>query len=50
LSGEPRLAERIDVYSLNAIGVRLYKAHIGQATIADRTGDALLSSHGLPLA
>jgi mRNA-degrading endonuclease RelE of RelBE toxin-antitoxin system len=35
LSGEPRLAERIDVYSLNAIGVRLYKAHIGQATIAD---------------
>ena len=36
LSGEPRLAERIDVYSLNAIGVRLYKAHIGQATIADR--------------
>jgi mRNA-degrading endonuclease RelE of RelBE toxin-antitoxin system len=36
LSGEPRLAERIDVYSLNAIGVRLYKAHIRQATIADR--------------
>jgi mRNA-degrading endonuclease RelE of RelBE toxin-antitoxin system len=36
LSGEPRLAERIDVYSLNAIGVRLYKAHIGPATIADR--------------
>ena len=36
LSSEPRLAERIDVYSLNAIGVRLYKAHIGPATIADR--------------
>jgi mRNA-degrading endonuclease RelE of RelBE toxin-antitoxin system len=36
LSSEPRLAERIDVYSLNAIGVRLYRAHIGQATIADR--------------
>jgi mRNA-degrading endonuclease RelE of RelBE toxin-antitoxin system len=36
LSSEPRLAERIDVYSLNAIGVRLYKAHVGQATIADR--------------
>jgi mRNA-degrading endonuclease RelE of RelBE toxin-antitoxin system len=36
LSGEPRLAERIDVYSLNAIGVRLYKAHVGPATIADR--------------
>jgi mRNA-degrading endonuclease RelE of RelBE toxin-antitoxin system len=36
LSGEPRLAERIDVYSLNAIGLRLYKAHFGQATIANR--------------
>jgi mRNA-degrading endonuclease RelE of RelBE toxin-antitoxin system len=37
LSSEPRLAERIDVYSLNAIGLRLYRAHVGQATIADRT-------------
>ena len=36
LSNEPRLAERIDVYSLNAIGLRLYKAHVGQATIASR--------------
>jgi mRNA-degrading endonuclease RelE of RelBE toxin-antitoxin system len=36
LGGEPRLAERIDVYSLNAIGLRLYKSHVGQATIADR--------------
>jgi superfamily I DNA/RNA helicase/mRNA-degrading endonuclease RelE of RelBE toxin-antitoxin system len=35
LGNEPRLAERIDVHSLNAIGLRLYKAHIGQATIAD---------------
>jgi mRNA-degrading endonuclease RelE of RelBE toxin-antitoxin system len=35
LSNEPRLAERIDVYSLNAIGLRLYKAHVGQATIAN---------------
>jgi len=34
LSNEPRLAERIDVYSLNAIGLRLYKAHVGQAMIA----------------
>jgi len=34
LSNEPRLAERIDVYSLNAIGLRLYKAHIGPVTIA----------------
>src|ERR1700726_1022525 len=36
LGNEPRLAERIDVYSLNTIGVRLYKAHVGQATIASR--------------
>lgn len=36
LANEPRLAERIDVYSLNAIGMRLYKAHVGQATIASR--------------
>src|SRR5207244_8022490 len=34
LGSEPRLAERIDVYSLDAIGLRLYKAHGGQATIA----------------
>ncbi|MEX0777187.1 MAG: 3'-5' exonuclease [Phycisphaeraceae bacterium] len=39
LSSEPRLAERIDVHSLNAIGLRLYKAHVGQATIAG--GDEL---------
>jgi mRNA-degrading endonuclease RelE of RelBE toxin-antitoxin system len=36
LNGEPRLAERIDVHSLNAIGLRLYKAHIGQVGIAGR--------------
>ena len=36
LSNEPRLAERIDVHSLNAIGLRLYKAHVGPATIASR--------------
>jgi mRNA-degrading endonuclease RelE of RelBE toxin-antitoxin system len=34
LVSEPRLGERIDVYSLNAIGLRLYQAHIGKATIA----------------
>ena len=34
LGSEPRLAERIDVHSLNAIGLRLYKAHIGPVTIA----------------
>jgi AAA domain len=36
LGNEPRLAERIDVHLLNAIGLRLYKAHVGQATIAGR--------------
>jgi len=36
LSSEPRLSERIDVYSLNAIGLRLYKAHLGSASIASR--------------
>ena len=36
LSNEPRLGERIDVHSLNAIGQRLYKAHIGEGTIASR--------------
>lgn len=36
LSNEPRLAERIDVYSLDAIGLRLYKAHIGPQKLASR--------------
>lgn len=36
LGNEPRLAERIDIHSLDAIGLRLYKAHIGQARIASR--------------
>ena len=34
LGNEPRLAERVDVYSLNAIGLRLYKSHVGPATFA----------------
>lgn len=34
LGNEPRLAERIDVHSLNAIGLRLYKVHVGPVTIA----------------
>jgi UvrD/REP helicase N-terminal domain len=37
LSSEPRLAERIDVYSLNTIGVRLYKSHIGQRRLPTAT-------------
>ena len=34
LISEPQLAERIDVYSINAIGTRLYSKLIGPATIA----------------
>lgn len=33
---EPRLAERIDVVSLNTIGQRLYRAQIGPVTLASR--------------
>lgn len=36
LGNEPRLAERIDVHSLNAIGLRLYKSQVGKATIVSR--------------
>lgn len=36
LAHEPRLAERIDVSSLNAIGSRLYKPHVGPAAIVPR--------------
>jgi mRNA-degrading endonuclease RelE of RelBE toxin-antitoxin system len=35
LGNEPRLGERIDVHSLNAIGLRLYKAHLGPVTTAE---------------
>lgn len=36
LGNEPRLGERIDVHSLNAIGRRLFKTHVGPATIAGK--------------
>ena len=36
LGNEPRLGERIDVHSLNAIGLRLYKLHVGQAALCPR--------------
>ena len=36
LGNEPRLGERIDVVSLNTIGLRLYKALVGPATVASR--------------
>lgn len=34
LGSEPRLAERIDVHSINAVGLRLYKSHVGPASLA----------------
>jgi len=36
VGSEPRLAERIDVHSLNALGLRLHKAHAGAVKLADR--------------
>ena len=36
LGKEPRLAERMDVHSINAIGLRLYRGRVGQATFASR--------------
>ncbi len=32
---EPKLGERIDVYSLDALGLRLHKAHCGPVKLAD---------------
>src|SRR6185437_5077893 len=34
LAGEPRLGERIEVYSMDAIGHRLYQLNIGTLRIA----------------
>jgi len=36
LANEPRLGERIDVYSIDSIGVRLHKTHIGPTKLARR--------------
>lgn len=36
IGNEPRLAERIDVYSMDAVGVRLHKAHLGPVSLASR--------------
>jgi superfamily I DNA/RNA helicase len=36
VGSEPRLGERIDVYSLAAIGQRLFQAHCGPVTLASR--------------
>jgi len=35
LSNEPRLGERIDVYSLGSVALRLYKSYIGSPTLAE---------------
>ena len=34
VGNQPRLAERIDVHSLNSLGLRLYKSHCGQVNLA----------------
>lgn len=39
LSSEPRLGERIDVHALEAIGLRLHKAHVGPVSVA--SGDVI---------
>ena len=36
LANEPKLAERIDVHSLTALGMRLHRAHVGQVQLATR--------------
>jgi superfamily I DNA/RNA helicase len=36
LGSEPGLGERIDVHSLDAIGLRLYRSHVGPVEIASR--------------
>lgn len=36
IGNEPRLGERLEVHSMEAIGGRLYKSHIGQANLATR--------------
>ena len=37
VGNEPRLGERIDVHSIDAIGLRLYQLQIGKATLATRS-------------
>lgn len=36
VSNEPRLAERLEVHSINAIGHRLFKPHLGQSQIVSQ--------------
>jgi hypothetical protein len=37
IGNEPRLAERIDVHSLDSLAVRLHKAQLGPVNLADRS-------------
>jgi len=46
ISNEPRLAERLEVHSMNAIGERLYELHFGRPKIAssDKVRQLLIES------
>lgn len=46
ISNEPRLAERLEVHSMNAIGERLYELHFGRPRIAspDKIGTLLIEA------
>lgn len=46
LGSEPRLAERIDVHSLDAIGLRLYKSQFGPVTLASTKAVRALLGEG----
>lgn len=45
IDGEPRLAERIDVESINSIGERLHKVHLGQPNLVSQGEVAQLLSN-----
>ncbi len=36
ISNEPRLGERLEVHSIDAIGARLYEAHVGRPKVASK--------------
>jgi len=36
ISNEPRLGERLEIHAIDAVAIRLYDAHVGQARIASR--------------
>ena len=46
ISNEPRLAERLEVHSINAIGERLYKSHFGQINLAATSSRQVTMSVG----